>query len=122
MRGGDPVQRCDTKRDADGAADQEGQQSVEFERRSQFPNRVALDQQSIGDDQACRLRRRENVKPGTRGNDAEGKAGKARDHRCREARRNEYQQIEGIEVVHGIPPRSGKSRRKTGQRLACKGG
>src|SRR5260370_39364314 len=104
MRGGDPVQRCDTKRAADGAAVQEWQPSVEFERRSQFPNRVALDQQSIGDDQACRLRRRENVKPGTRVNYAPGEASNARGHLTPQARRHEYQQCEVIAVVAVIPP------------------
>jgi len=102
-RGRGPAQQLDAHRHPDHGAGQKRQQAGRLYRPAQFPDREALHDQSVGHDQRRRLRRRQSIQPHRGGDDAEGKARHPSHERGGECPNGEQNQIEGLEIGHGIP-------------------
>jgi len=95
-----------------------------LDRAAQLPHRHALHDQSERNDQRGGLRRRQEVQPYRRGDNAECKAGEPGDE-CRGKRPGEEQrEVKCVSLVHCIPHagRRADARRGMGQRLADRSG
>src|SRR6476659_6547552 len=68
-------QDCDAERDAEGRAQDHGPDASPIERAPLHPDRVALHQEPECQDHGCGLHRAQDVKPDSRGHQAEGETG-----------------------------------------------